>query len=248
LLTERTDVQRLLVPELPLPRRPGRLTGGPGVPDVVLAALAGAEVLEDLAQRGLPEPAQRLRRQRQARRPGQPALPFQLAFQFLQRLDVAAAPEPSARSTALDVDVVQGRAGVLLAELVDQVVEVGQLLQRPGRLAVAERLSPRIRCRSPAGPSPDPGAAPAGCRSVRPSSQASPLSPIAWAIRPCSSSRWRGVSEAISRSAAAARRASESISSSTFSGLSGNISPCLAMNSAKSCSCPRPGRAWPAAR
>ena len=40
----------------------------------------------------------------------------------------------------LDVDVVQGRAGVLLAELVEQVVEVGDLAQRAGRLAVAERL------------------------------------------------------------------------------------------------------------
>ena len=47
----------------------------------------------------------------------------------------------------LDVDVVQGGAGVLLAELVEQVVEVADLLQGAGRLAVAERLARRAPAR-----------------------------------------------------------------------------------------------------
>ena len=46
-----------------------------------------------------------------------------------------------------------------------------------------------------------------------------------------SCSRCSGDSDAIIRSAAACRRASASISSSTFSGFSGNRSPCLSMNS-----------------
>ena len=60
----------------------------------------------------------------------------------------SAASRPSWRGHRLDVDVVEGGAGVLLTELVEQVVEVGDVAQRAGRLAVAERRSsPRTRSR-----------------------------------------------------------------------------------------------------
>jgi hypothetical protein len=54
-------VERLLVAELPAPRRADQVTGRAGVPQVVRAALLGGQVGEDLRQRGAAEPAQRLR-------------------------------------------------------------------------------------------------------------------------------------------------------------------------------------------
>ena len=60
------------------------------------------------------------------------------------------------------------------------------------------------------------------------------MSSSAPAIRSASSWRCWADIDRIIRSAAAARRASESTSSSRFAGLSGNMSPCFDMNSSKS--------------
>ena len=63
-------------------------------------------------------------------------------------------------------------------------------------------------------------------------SRARSMSSSAWAISAASSSRCSEVSDCIIRSAAAARRARESTSSSRSSGLSGKALPYFAMNSA----------------
>src|SRR5262249_62361396 len=42
----------------------------------------------------------------------------------------------------LEVDVVEGRAGVLLPELVEKLVEVGDLTERAGRVTVPEIIAP----------------------------------------------------------------------------------------------------------
>ncbi len=108
---------------------------------VVLPAAAVLQVLEDLAQGGLPEPAQRLRRQLEPLAAAhQPALALQLALELLQGPHVLRRARPQSTLHGLDVDVVERRAGVLLAELVDEVVEIGQLAERACRLPVPQRL------------------------------------------------------------------------------------------------------------
>ena len=145
-------VERLLVAELPAPRRAGQLAGRAGVAQVVLPAPAGLEVGEDPR-------AARCRRagaapsgsasSPSAPRVTQPCRRSSRSSSRSRRTSSAARPAelPLHR---LDVDVVQGRAGVLLAELVEQVVEVGDLAERAGRLAVAER--PRRRGPARRGP------------------------------------------------------------------------------------------------
>ncbi len=119
----------------------GRLAGLTGRVVLVAAPALGTELVEHPAQRGLAEPAQRLRREAQALVvAGQPALPAQLALELAQRLDVGRGPGAELALDRLDVDVVQRGAGVVLAELVGQGVQVGQLLQGLGRLAVGQRL------------------------------------------------------------------------------------------------------------
>src|SRR5689334_11027666 len=107
----------------------------------MLAARPALEVREDRAQRGTAEPPQSLRAQRQPLgSPGDPALPAQLPFQLPQPAHVRtglAAEQPLHR---LHVDVVERRAGMLLPELVDEVVEVRDLAEHLGRLAVPEPL------------------------------------------------------------------------------------------------------------
>src|SRR5204863_1080516 len=113
------------------------------VAQVVLAAPAGLELGEHVPQRGAAEPAQRLRAQGQpfvAAR--DPALAPQLPFELLQPPHVVGRAPPELPLDRLHVDVVQRRPRVLLTELVEQVVEVAELLERAGRLAVAELALP----------------------------------------------------------------------------------------------------------
>ena len=134
-------VEGLLVAVLEASRRTGDLPGRAGAVQVVLSAPARFEVREHVPQRGTAEPAQRLRRQCQpVRAAGQPALPAQFTLQFPQPAHVVGSPPAELALHRLYVDVVQGRARVLLAQLVDEVVEVTDLLKRTGGVAVPERL------------------------------------------------------------------------------------------------------------
>ena len=58
----------------------------------------------------------------------------------MQRADVLRRGRSERAFDGLDVDVVEGGAGVVLGELFDEVVQVRELTERPGRLAVAEGL------------------------------------------------------------------------------------------------------------
>ena len=144
-----------------------------------------------------------------------------------------AAPAPSARSTCSTSTSSSVAPGCCWPRGVEKVVEVGDLGEGVGRLAVAERVLPAHPLA--ALPGQVRAAAPAGCRSARPSGRRGRGRRAPRPSGPASSSRCCGVSEAMSRCAAAACRASASISSSTFFGSSGNRSPCLSMNSANAC-------------
>ena len=190
----------------------------PGVAQVVLPAPAAGEVGEDLAQRGAARAgaAPSGDSVRPVAAAGHPALPAQLALQLAAAARTSSAARPAELAfDRLDVDVVQGRARVLLAELVEQVVELGRsppARRSPRRSrAAARRGSARRRPQFRSGPQRPQVVAQRGHlrRPARPS-------PSAWAISPASSSRCCGLSERISRSPAAARRASKSTSSSTF--------------------------------
>ena len=107
----------------------------------MLAGVARVELGEDPAQGRLAEAAQRLGGELHAVAPApQPALLGELPLEPAQRADVGGRSGAELALHRLDVDVVQRRAGVVLGELLAQRVQVGQLLQHPGRLAVPQRL------------------------------------------------------------------------------------------------------------
>ncbi len=98
--------------------------------------------MEDLRQRGLAQPAQRFRRQGEPVVVAlHPALPAQLPLQFAQPAQVVGGGPAELALHRLHVDVVERRAGMLLAELVDQLVQVADLAEGRGRVAVAEVLT-----------------------------------------------------------------------------------------------------------
>ena len=110
------------------------------VPDpVVLAGAARAQICEHRSQRGLAEAAQRLRAQRQPfGGTRDPPLPAQLPFQFLKPAYLIGGVPAQVACHRVDVDVVQRGAGMFLPELIDQIVQLADLLQSAGSLAVAE--------------------------------------------------------------------------------------------------------------
>ena len=120
-----------------------------GVVLVVVAGSAVGQLGEDLAQRGLAQPAHGLRGQLQlAVRALQVALPLELALDLPQRLHVVDGLPAECAADRFLVDVVQPRAWVVLAQRVLQVGQVGELGQRRGRVAEPERLvagHPRLR-------------------------------------------------------------------------------------------------------
>jgi hypothetical protein len=161
-----------------------------------------------------PEPAHRLGGELQpvgAALSGSPAAPARAPA--AQRGEVVdAPPRPSAARAAPRRRRPARRRGSP-GELVGQRLEVGEL----GRARSRRRSPSPARRRAPAPRGPTAGRA-GRWRSCRPEcaiSLASP-GPMAWAIRPASSSAARATGRPSSAPAAAARRASESISSSTF--------------------------------
>ena len=198
------DVERLLVAEPPLPRRPGRLPGGARVPDVVAAAPARLQHREDPAQRGRSQPAYGPRGQLQ--RPAgavEVALPLQLALDPAQRLEVVDRLPAERPLHQLGVDVVQRRARVVLVEHRVQLVQVGDLGQRPGRVAEAERRGrrPSAPGRPSAGPAAPPAAAAAAGparrrarrrRARRPSGRPAPAAARRTGCRAAAAGRRRG--------------------------------------------------------
>ena len=126
-----------------------------------------------------------------------------------------------------------GDATSAVAELADLEALSNQLSQGYATAVVA---SPMPRACSPSGTCPRWPQGRSGRAWRRAScrwaiSLASPMSAMVWAIRSDSSARCSGESPAIIRSCAAARRARESISSSTDCGSSGKNWPCLSMKS-----------------
>ena len=104
-------VERSLVAEGPRQGGAGALVGGAGARVVVVAAAGGVELGEDPAQRGLAEPAQRLRGQLQpVAVAGDVALPLQLALEVAQGPQVGGRRRRQLPLEGLDVDVVEGRA------------------------------------------------------------------------------------------------------------------------------------------
>ena len=140
-------VDRQFVAEHPRPAEPGRLVGRAGPPIVVVPRPRGLELGEHPTQGRLAEPAYRPGRQAQpVVAAGQEALLLQLALQIPQRPEVARRLRSEPLLQHLDIDVVQGRAGVRLGQLGLQRLQVGELGHRLDRRAVAQRL--------PAGPHP----------------------------------------------------------------------------------------------
>ena len=137
---------------------PGRFAGGPGAAGLPLPP-AAAETVDDVAQRRLAQPPQRLRRQAQ-RAVGHPLeepLPAQLALQLGQRTGVDAGLLAELGLQLVEVDVLQRRPRVGLRQLLGQRVEPAQLLHRPGRLTQAHRvLAAEAARRGPVLPRPQP--------------------------------------------------------------------------------------------
>ncbi|MFC7718974.1 hypothetical protein [Nonomuraea recticatena] len=126
----------MLVAETPRPGRAGELARRARVALVVVAPAPGVERGEDAAQRRLSEPAHRLGREFElAAPPQQVALLLQLTLDPLERLQVVDGRAAESTPYRGLVDVVEARAGVVLAEGGLQLGEVGQLLQ--GRHGVA---------------------------------------------------------------------------------------------------------------
>ncbi len=134
-------VEGLRVAVLPRSRRAGDLAGRARLAQVVLPGPPTAQIREDGTQSRAPEPSQRLRAQRQPFGiAADPALAAQLAFELLQPRHLVGGRPPERTGDRVHVDIVERGAGVLLAELIEQVVELADLLQRARRLAVAERV------------------------------------------------------------------------------------------------------------
>ena len=135
------DVPAFGVAERPRACRARRLPRRPGALGLPLAA-TGRQRADDVAQRGLPELAQRLRREHQRAVGGalEDALLLQLALQLGQALGVDAGLLAEGRLEGLEVDVLHPRARVGLRELLGQGVHLPQLLHGPGGLAHAHRV------------------------------------------------------------------------------------------------------------
>ena len=130
----------------------------------------------------------------------------------------------------VEVDVVHPGAGVLLAQLLGEGVELGEVLQDAGAVTEAESLIAAERLATVpvlAGSQCAQGGVEASQRLLQRRVIRTPAAPST-----SSSSRCSGVIELSIRWAAAARWARASMSSSTFRGFSGKSSPCLSMNSA----------------
>ena len=134
-------VDRLLVAEAPRPGAAGVLPGLPGVVLVVIAVLALGQVGEHLPQRGLAQPAHGLRGELQLAVVAlQVALPLQFPLDLAQRLHVVDRLAAERAPHRLLVDVVEPGARVVLAQRVLELGQVGELGQRGGRVAQAERI------------------------------------------------------------------------------------------------------------
>ncbi len=108
---------------------------------MVAGLAAEAHVGEDPAQRRVTQPAYRLGGELEAPAvAGQVALPFQLALDAAQGLDVIHRLPAEGPPDRVLVDVVQARARVVLLERVLQLGQVGELGQGRGRVAEAERF------------------------------------------------------------------------------------------------------------
>ena len=217
------DVQRLLVAELPRPAGPGQLAGLARVVHVVAAAPGRAQVGEHPAQRGLARAAGPPWAVRSSRspRPVEVALLLELALepaQLAQVVDGAAAERPADRVL---VDVLQAGARVVLAQRRLELVEVGEVLQRAGRVAGAERLLavhplPRRASRGPA-------AGPAAPRPAAPSRGRGPCPP---ARRPSGRPARRAARATASASSARRRRPGGPASRPAPRGSSGRPGTC----------------------
>ncbi len=95
---------------------PVELAGSAGVAHVVVAAPARVQLAEDLRQRGRAEPAHGLGGELEPPAlAGEVTLPLQLAFELLQRAQVVDRLPAEGVGDGLRVDVVERRAGVVLA-------------------------------------------------------------------------------------------------------------------------------------
>ena len=157
----RGHVDRLLVAELPFPGGAGQVARLPGVlPVVVTAPHAVLEAGEHLAQRGVAEPANGLRREFElAAVTAQVALPLQLPLEPAQRLQVIDRLPAERAADRFLVDVLHAGTWVILAERGLQVGEVRHFRDRARRVAEAERLTAghpdsalRLAKLGPAGP------------------------------------------------------------------------------------------------
>jgi hypothetical protein len=107
---------------------------------VVVPGAALGQVGEHPAQRGVAEPADGLRGELQlAVGPLQVPLPLQFPFDLAQRFHVVDGLAAERAPDRLLVDVVQPGAGVVLAQRILELGQVGEFGERGGRLAEAER-------------------------------------------------------------------------------------------------------------
>ena len=120
---------------------PRGVARGPRAVGLALAA-AGPELVDDVAQRRLPQTPQRLGRQRE-RPVGSPleqALALQLALQLGQGAGVDAGLVTEVAFEGIEVDVLQPRPRVALGQLLGERIELAELLHGPGGLAHAHRV------------------------------------------------------------------------------------------------------------
>jgi hypothetical protein len=143
------DVPGLAVAELPLPRRPAPLPGGPGEASVALAGRSESRVVASLSS-SLPSSPHRLggEPERAVRvAPEVPALPERLLeLGEGARLDRGVLAELTGER--VEVEVGQLGPRIRLGQLLGELVELGHVLQDPGAvpepepLPVAELLGP----------------------------------------------------------------------------------------------------------
>ena len=209
---------------------PVGLPGGAGAAGLALPA-AAADPVDDVPQRRLPQPAQRLGRQpqRAVRGPLEQRPAAQLALQLGQRAGVHPGLVAELRRQRVQVDVVQPGARIALRQLLGQRVELPELLHAPGwPRPCPAALSPRNRPR-PVPVLAGPQALQLGVQLAQRLGQPRVAEGLL-ADSSTSSARCSALIELSIRCAAAARCASRSISSSVVRGFSGKNSPCLAMN------------------
>ena len=135
------DVPRFGVAELPCLRRAGRFAEHTRPPRLALPG-ARRDAVDDVAQRRFAEPAHGLGRQAPlpVGTPVEEALPLQFLLEFGEGACIGCGLGPEMTGERVEVDVVEGRPGVLLRQLLGELVEFGQLLQRRGGLAETHAL------------------------------------------------------------------------------------------------------------